>query len=341
MKVLQLIPSLENRAPVNLAIDLAVALRLIGIDVDICYVKNTHSRSLPDGIKSFPLTLKTIIDGEYDIVHSHMIKPNILSLFFRRSKLVSTIHSDMWFDISESYGKIKSKFITFLWITALKRFDMNCCLSDYHAKLYGDRLKSLTVVPNGIAAMSAGEAKIDGCIQKKIRSFYSKGNTVFSVASFRKLKGLEQIISLLEIDTDKKCVFFGDGPDSELLKDMAYNNGVRDRCLFLGFVNNPYLYFDLCDALLIVSRSEGFPLSLLEGVRCEAAVVCSNIPAFDGLFDNELYKYNLDDISSLKQTLRLAIQDVDKKSKLLTMFLQKYTIDDIAKKYSDVYKVYK
>lgn len=337
MKVLQLIPSLENRAPVNFAIELTAALHRLGVEVDVCYIKKTHQRKLPRGLKSFPLTMSNFFNSDYDVVHSHMLKPNVYSLLFNRARLVATVHSDIWFDIADSHGCFKSKIINFFWIRALKHIDMNVCLSESHKKLYSSYLNNLTLIPNGIDVAQGVNSSLNPDVKNKISSFARPGKTLFSVGAFRKLKGLEQIIALLAIDVDKKCVFFGDGPDVGHIKEYAEVSGVLDRCLFLGFVENPFLYFGFCDALLLVSRSEGFPLSLLEAINYKVAVVCSDIPAFDKMFDDKLYKYELDNIESLKKTISLSIKDAQRVNDLYEIFQNNHTIDKVAEQYKAVY----
>ena len=173
---------------------------------------------------------------------------------------------------------------------------------------------------------------------KKISDFYVEGQTVFSVGAFRKLKGLEQILLLLSRNEKKKCVFFGDGPMFEELQQYAKTLGVSSRCLFLGFIEKPEAYYQYCDCLLITSRSEGFPLSLLEVVNSKKPVVCSNIPTLVNLFDGMLHKYRLDDIESLSKIVDQAISDGDKVEKLYSYFSKNYTLESIASQYLASYK---
>ena len=57
------------------------------------------------------------------------------------------------------------------------------------------------------------------------------------------------------------------------LRRIAAQTGVAERVEFLGFVDDPTSLYDRADALLVLSRHEGLPLVLLEGMASGLPVI--------------------------------------------------------------------
>ena len=73
------------------------------------------------------------------------------------------------------------------------------------------------------------------------------------------------------------------------LLDLADRLGVRDRVCIAGYKKNAYQYLPYYDIYVMSSRSEGFPLSLLEAMIYKRNIVCSDIPIFkEILSENEV-----------------------------------------------------
>lgn len=339
MKILQLVPSLSAKAPVEFSVSLARALKSLGHSVDICYLKDVEGGSVNVScIDTFKISMSTMHKlSHYDVIHSHMLLPNILSMFFSANGKVATIHSDIWKDLTDSHNSFIAYFAAKLWLRSLTKQNKCIVISPFHRELYSKYLNRLHFIPNGIDSSLESKA-LNYDVNIKISNFYLQGSTYFSVGAFRPLKGLEQILKLLIVERSKRCVFFGDGPLYNDIVNMSKSLGVFDRCLFLGFVSNPYFYFDYCDCLLLTSHSEGFPLSLLEGARASVRVVVSDIPAYKGIFEEKLIKYELDNISSLKRSIEYAFECSNYASELNRIYLDNYTLCNVASKYVLAFK---
>lgn len=70
----------------------------------------------------------------------------------------------------------------------------------------------------------------------------------------------------LQSTTRAWLVFYGDGPDREILTRLAAGSAVADRIRFAGHTDSPALSFPAIDVSLMPSRIEGLPLSLMEGM---------------------------------------------------------------------------
>ncbi|MEO8238072.1 MAG: glycosyltransferase [Flavobacterium sp.] len=68
-------------------------------------------------------------------------------------------------------------------------------------------------------------------------------------------------------------ILLGDGERKEQLLEVAMQNKVSEKVYFLGFKNNPYSYFKNAKFLVMCSKHEGFPMTLIESLACKTPVV--------------------------------------------------------------------
>lgn len=63
-----------------------------------------------------------------------------------------------------------------------------------------------------------------------------------------------------------KLVIVGEGPERDTITQSAAAMGIADKLLLPGFLDRPYRYAGLFDILALSSRSEQFPISVVEGM---------------------------------------------------------------------------
>jgi glycosyltransferase involved in cell wall biosynthesis len=74
-------------------------------------------------------------------------------------------------------------------------------------------------------------------------------------------------------------VLAGDGPSEETLRVLAADLQLTNRVTFLGRVNDVQTVMDHLDLLVLPSRSEGMPNTLLEGVATGVPVIATDVGA--------------------------------------------------------------
>jgi glycosyltransferase involved in cell wall biosynthesis len=77
-----------------------------------------------------------------------------------------------------------------------------------------------------------------------------------------------------------RLVLVGDGPERPRLEALAHESGLGDRVHFVGYQPCPAAFLRMMDVFSLTSRSEGFPVSLLEAWLAGRPVVC---PAVGGI----------------------------------------------------------
>lgn len=92
-------------------------------------------------------------------------------------------------------------------------------------------------------------------------------------------KDLKTLIEAFSIyKGDEKLVIAGDGPDRKMLEDLCIEKNLKDKVIFLGMINNPFIFMKNSQAFILSSKVEGFGLVLVEALYCGAKVISANCP---------------------------------------------------------------
>ena len=99
------------------------------------------------------------------------------------------------------------------------------------------------------------------------------------------------IRALVHLDSTWTLDIAGVGPDLKLLQNLAAQLQVSERVRFLGFIKDKTQLrekYRHCSVYAMPSAREGLPLAALEAMSCGAAVVSSDISAFNRIVRNEI-----------------------------------------------------
>ena len=77
---------------------------------------------------------------------------------------------------------------------------------------------------------------------------------------------------------EEKLVIVGDGPDKKILEDLCIEKNLKDKVIFLGMINNPFIFMKNAQAFILSSKVEGFGLVLVEALFCGTKVISSDCP---------------------------------------------------------------
>lgn len=114
-----------------------------------------------------------------------------------------------------------------------------------------------------------------------------------------KQKKLSRIIKaaheLVKEGFEFKIIFVGDGEDNCLYRKMSKSFGLEDICLFVGKKTNPYPYFKKCDAVLLSSNYEGFPVVYNEAKTLRIPIITNKVSDYNeieniyGIVEDDIY----------------------------------------------------
>ena len=98
-------------------------------------------------------------------------------------------------------------------------------------------------------------------------------------AILRKQKGqriaLGAVAPIIQSGRSISLHCFGDGPDRQLLEEMATDYGIRDSVFFYGWVKNPESYMRQMDLILIPSLFESFGYVAVEAMMLGKPIIAS------------------------------------------------------------------
>jgi len=105
------------------------------------------------------------------------------------------------------------------------------------------------------------------------------GDTLLSVGNLVDIKGHDLAIKAVAQLPDVNLLIAGDGPDRAKLEQLCLQLGVQNRVVFLGVLSQEQLifYYNVADALLLLSSHEGLANVLLESIACGTPVIASSV----------------------------------------------------------------
>lgn len=270
--------------------DDAVAL---GIDARIVKTGNA--------ILDLRKTLKLVKSGNYDIIHAHGAKANMMASIIKRLTgipVVTTVHSDYHLDYLHSLLKRFSFGV--INMIALRRIDYHICVSSNLKEMLKERgfnPQNLYSVNNGISF----DAEIPTCTRNE---FFTQFNIPFPedcvligiMARLHPVKDHETFLKaaaqVVKENPDVRFLIAGPGDDlMPHLKQFADNLGLSPYVHFTGMVDRPYDFFQIIDINVLTSISEGFPYVVLEGARFSKVFVSTRVGGLGDLIESGVNGY--------------------------------------------------
>ncbi len=229
----------------------------------------------------------------YDIIHCHGARANFIAQFLKgrvKKPFMTTIHSDYKLDFKDNF--YKRLVYTTLNTISLRRFDYFVAVSDSFREMLisrGFKRDRIFVTYNGIDMGIPG----DYVTKEEFLNRYGiedQGLPLVGIlARLDKVKDHRTFIEAAKHvlkTVDANFLIAGDGADEESLRDLVREYGLEKRIHFIGFVSDPYSFFNAIDINVLTSVSESFPYVILEGARMKKPVVSTEVGGIGRLVDN-------------------------------------------------------
>ena len=327
LKIAVILPSLANKAPIQVAKDLTSEFVLSGSEVCVYYFDDIVEVDFL--CRTERISFFTAINFEpFDIVHSHMLRPDAYVWYRRLLKphkkvgFVSTIHNIVEQDLYFNYGKFKSYVFSRLWRIFWSAQDelvvLNNAAQKYYKNFIGER--KTNVIYNGRALSTLAPLAQEDL--NRLESLHLQFKVLGSCAVLTRRKGLDQIIRILPECSEYALVVIGDGPAFLELKILAIELGVANRCIFLGYRANAQSFLSKFDIYVMPSRSEGLPLALLEAAGNGLPVLCSDIEVFREIFSSD--EVSFFELENEKDLVRALMFSFENKATLSSNIQRKY-----------------
>lgn len=99
-----------------------------------------------------------------------------------------------------------------------------------------------------------------------------------TLAGLREVKNLPMLVRAFGgMSSRARLVIVGEGPERQAILDAAERMGVADQLVMPGFLPNPHEYIGLFDIMALSSRSEQFPICVLEGMAAGLPIVSTPV----------------------------------------------------------------
>ncbi|WHH58382.1 glycosyltransferase family 4 protein [Petroclostridium sp. X23] len=317
------------------------------IPVDLFLQKHRYDLSV---VKKLVTLIR---DEKYEIIHTHGARANFIAAILKRYirlPIVTTVHSDYLLDFD---GSLYRRLVyTGLNMLSLKYMDYYIAVSEN----FREMLISRKYPPHKVFTVYNGidfDSKISYCSREQFLTDH--GITVDQddvlvgiIGRLDKVKGHEVFVKAAAEVASKapQCRFMlaGDGNERKNLEEMAEQLGIRDKVVFLGFIDKIYDLINALDINTLTSYSESFPYVLLEGARLRKPTISSAVGGIPDLIKDGQngYLFKSTDHSEMAEKLLKLVNNKDLRKefgqKLYERARDSFSNKSLANRHIEIYR---
>jgi glycosyltransferase involved in cell wall biosynthesis len=275
------------------------------------------------------------------VVHVHAAVPSIV---VRLAGICGAAESAPLVHTMHGWGTAKTRLQATQDLEALECADVVTTPSraaSAHLRQLGLQRHDVQVIPYGLNDRCS-TAPPDAADVLAIQSRGAR-RVALCIGTFGERKNQIAVLDALAADAlkDTAAVFIGDG-DSSVVHKRAIVLGVARRVVILGHRPDASRYLALADALVLPSRNEGLPLSVLEALRAGVPVVASPLPEIAEALGEEFSGFlcSPDDPANFAAAIRSAFDVSDRsalRSRLQMRFAECFTESRMVDSYLSLY----
>lgn len=287
---------------------------------------------------AFARVRQWISQGDFDILHLHepaIPSISLLACFAAEGPMVGTFHA--------SAKKQKAIFaIGPILEPVIEKLTARIAVSEAARSTLTEHLETdAVVVPNGIYARKLSSGRLD--------SQWS-GSSIGFIGRFEEpRKGLailvEALPSIIKVIPDIRVIVAGPGDSERFLENVPVE--LHSRFNFLGRISEEEKADFLHSIGVYVAPNTGgesFGIILAEALAAGAAVVASDIPAFQALLGGGDYGtlFQSEDSGSLAAAIVEVLKNAEKRDSLRKAgkeYAQRFDWDEVAMRIYDVYEM--
>jgi polysaccharide pyruvyl transferase CsaB len=291
----------------------------MGIDIEVVRTGNIF--------RDIKRVINMVREGEYQIIHSHGAKANLISIItkiFTKIPTVTTVHSDYKLDYMHSalktltFGSINSVALRYIdyYIGVSRNFKQMLIERNFNSD-------NIFILYNGMDFNKPLKQYSREEFSKRYKLELVDDDIVVGIAArLYPVKGIDTLIEAAKLVIQKnphvKFIIGGDGEDRDSLEQKASSLGVRNNVFFLGWLDDPYELMSNVDISVLTSISESFPYSILEGARFKKATISSRVGGIPDLIDHgeNGYLFNPGDYHKLAEYILELADDSTKRMEM-------------------------
>lgn len=351
MKILFLLPSLENKGPIRLALQIIAELVKQDCLIEVCYFKSYTENTLQFPCESKKIHLfKLEYLKKFDAIQAVGAIADVylmLHKFRTKSKFYSSYQSLCFEDFSHQYSKLKTIILSYTWLASAYISKTTIIVPTEFAKKYYKRFlkwNKIKVIPNTPTNTMSLEKNNNITNQQleNLRAKKTKNNLKYigCVGILSSRKNFETVIRALKLTSNTvHAIIIGNGEQEQALISLAHEIGVITRCHFINFQKNLTPWYCLFDLFIMPSLSEGMPLALLEAAKHNTPCICSDIEVHQEVFTkDEAIFFPAGNAEQLSLQINHGLDNSKYFAKAIYEKVSKnYTLDLIAQRYKQLY----
>ncbi len=257
--------------------------------------------------KAYQEIQELILEKKPDIVACHSSKAGVLVRLVTHKLSIPSVYTIHGWSFADGIPYIKQK--VFLQIERYMKNKtqhlISVCEEDRQLGI-----KKRVIEPKDITTIYNGAEDLSVSYPKKPDSTF----TIAMVARFQEQKDhmslLRALSSLKELEW--KVRFIGDGEETlDEVKDYIQNEGIEDRIEFVGYTSEVGKYLSDVSLFALISKWEGFPISVLEAMSLGIPVIASDVGGVrEQVFEGKNgFLIPRGDVITLSHQLRKLIED--------------------------------
>jgi len=284
-----------------------------------------------------------IIDGGYDVVHTHLYRTQIYGRPAARLAgtpvVLTTEHS-----IGETHIERRkmTSAVRGLYLASDLFSDATIAVADVVKERlikWGVPARKITVIPNGLDVPALA---FDPEARKRVREQFDIGPDTYVIGALGRLdpnKRIDLVIEAAKPMLGEKCkiLVIGRGEDQARVEAAVERLGVGEHVIFGGFQSDTAAMMAAFDVYVAASVQETFGLSVLEAMASGLPVLYTVCPALDGLQTTQARQV-AGTVEALGAEIRKAVEAGPLPRDSDTTVFEQYGMESVVKKIDDLYE---
>ncbi len=328
----------------------------IGTDKVLFRQKSRFDLSVADAIAD------ALANEGFDLLHAHGARANFIAAIVKKRvsvPVVTTIHSDYLRDFD---APIKKLVFTPLNVLSLRKIKYHIAVSkEFETMLIrrGFSPNTIFTVYNGFDVSDLqNTCDRNSCDRNSCdrKNFFARHGleipdsaTVFGcVARLDRVKGADKLLrAAARVKVEQPTVYFliaGDGGEKKRLFALSRRLGLTENVRFLGHISDISSFYSAIDAVVIPSRSESFPYSMLESAAHSLPIIAAEVGGIPEFVVHEKtgLLFPREDVGALAESiLRFVRSSADERLALgkaaNELLLSDFSADRPAREYAKIY----
>lgn len=254
--------------------------------------------------------IRTLYRRRFNLIAAHSSKAGIIATLAARwtnTPVIFTAHS--WPFLQGKSTIANWSYRVFSYLTCHLADHIICvCSHDLSVVQRSRFIKEckFSMIHNGIPDLSSSQCSTHS-------SHTPKTVGLVMVARLAPPKDPRLLLRVMPYVDKAHLTLVGDGPERNALEALCDELQISDRVEFIGESPTPEIFIGSAEIVLLITRSEGLPLSVLEGMRAGKPVIATAVGGIPEIIEDgkQGFLVESDNQADLASKLQTLVTDID------------------------------